>query len=101
MGYSLAWASVSEKDSDRILSALRLRETDETVDDIEEPIAATRSGNWVVVVEDKFPAQVLEQDRLLQLSVDADVLYCVVEEHMMLSHSSFFSGGTAPVDGRA
>jgi len=46
-----------------------------------------------VVVEDKFPAQVLEQDRLLQLSVDADVLYCVVEEHMMLSHSSFFSGG--------
>src|SRR5919112_173937 len=86
MGFALSWIGVRGKSPDAVLSDLGLRPTGEREEVPESPVASIRidSGWFIVVMNGSIDAFDGKID-LSALSRDAEVVACMVEEHVMVS----------------
>src|SRR5215472_7624048 len=93
MGYSISWIAARAPASD-VCDRLGLRPTGEQVEIPEAPIAGARlSTGWYLVVAARCDHPLITGRSLGLVSAEADVVACSIEEHVMYSQSSFWSGG--------
>lgn len=94
MGLSITWCAVREAAADPFLRALGLAPTGETM---ELPKALITSGRldtgWRVLWYNKYGCPFLRPQDLARLSLECDVLLCLVEEHVMASSAEMWSRG--------
>jgi hypothetical protein len=94
MGFSITWCAVHEKDEERLLEDLSLSQTDETEEFPESPVSMAKlDTGWRIVWCNKYDSPIIGSKRLSDISRERDVLFCLVEEHVMASSSEFWSGG--------
>ena len=94
MGFAISWCAVREESADQFLRALRLSPTGET-EELPESLISTGKldTGWRVVWYNEYGCPFLEPQDLSRLSVDRDVLLCMVEEHVMASSAELWSSG--------
>jgi len=94
MGYSITWCAIREDKSERFFQRLGLATTGE-VEEFPESLISTARLNtgWRVVWYNKYACPFLQSDDLRSISLDQDVLLCLVEEHVMASSSEMWSNG--------
>ncbi|HEY6095009.1 MAG TPA: hypothetical protein VIU93_08660 [Gallionellaceae bacterium] len=94
MGFSITWCAVHEKDAERLLQDLNLSPTGETEEFPESPVSMAKlDTGWRIVWCNKYDSPIIGSKRLADISRERDVLFCLVEEHVMASSSEFWSGG--------
>ncbi|TKB23290.1 hypothetical protein FCL47_23315 [Desulfopila sp. IMCC35006] len=94
MGFSITWCAVHEKDADRLLEDLSLLPTGETEEFPESHVSMAKlDSGWRIIWCNKYNSPIIESKRLAEISRERDVLFCLVEEHVMASSSEFWSGG--------
>lgn len=86
MGFALSWVGVRGKPPDTVLADLGYRRTGEQEDVPESPVvcAGLQTGWFVVVMNERIDAFDGTID-LSALSRGAEVVACMVEEHVMVS----------------
>jgi hypothetical protein len=90
MGYSLSWAAVKST-PEAVQSALGLRATGQREEFPESRIVATSLPNgWYIVIYNKCEAA---RKALEPLSRLGEVIYCSVEEHVMVSAAATWNSG--------
>jgi hypothetical protein len=91
VGYSLSWAAVKGVSLQTICSALSFRLTGRREEIPESDIVAAQlPTGWSVVI---LNHEILEGQKLESLSEGREVVYCLVEEHVMLSSASGLKDG--------
>jgi hypothetical protein len=95
MGFSITWCAVPEKHAAGFLQALGLSPTGETEKDVPSSLITTArlDTGWQLLLYNKYQCPFLQESDLRRLSADHDVLFCLVEEHVMTSSSEMWSGG--------
>ena len=94
MGFSVTWCAVPEPKANHFLNRLRLIPTGETEELPESLISTARiDTGWRIVWYGEYGCLFLLPPDLARLSVDQDVLLCLVEEHVMASSAELWSGG--------
>src|SRR6266853_6318503 len=95
MGFSITWSAVPEKHAEGFLQALGLSPTGETEKDVPSSLITTArlDTGWRLLFYNKYECPFLHESDLRRLSADYDVLFCLVEEHVMASSSEMWSGG--------
>ena len=94
MGFSITWCAVREEKSEQFLQRLGLAPTGEVEEFPESLIATARlDTGWRVVWYNKYACPFLRPEGLDSISLDQDVLLCLVEEHVMASSSEMWSDG--------
>jgi len=95
VGFGISWCAVREEQADRFLKRLNLIPTGEAEEIPESPITSGRlDTGWRIVWYNEFGCPDLGPEELAKLSVDHDVLVCLVEEHVMASSSALWSDGS-------
>jgi hypothetical protein len=94
VGYSISWLA-AHGPAQEIRELLKLRLTGERLELPTAPIVgAELSTGWYLVVAKRCDHELIA-DRILQIaSAKVDVIACSVEEHVMYSLASLWSGGT-------
>lgn len=94
MGFSITWCAVREKDADRLLEDLNLTPTGETEEFPESAVSMAKlDTGWRIIWCNKYDSPIIGSKKLAEISLERDVLFCLVEEHVMASSSEFWSGG--------
>lgn len=94
MGFSASWCAVREENADEFLQKLGLRPTGETEELPESLISIAKlDTGWRVIWYNKYSCPFLGPGDLAALSIDKDVILCLIEEHVMASSSELWSGG--------
>ena len=94
MGFSITWFAVREEASEKLLQSLGLSPTGETEEFPESLIATARlDTGWRIIWYNKYGCPFLQPQDLRRISIDHDVLLCLVEEHVMASSCEMWSGG--------
>ena len=94
MGYSQTWLAVRGGTAETVLPQLGLRGTGKREEEAESPlVGAELAGDWYIVIANRGgePAGMLAAAP--RLSANNDVVYGVVEEHVMASEASHWRGG--------
>jgi hypothetical protein len=92
MGFSVAWVAIRGKTRARVLDELKLTATGEREEAPESPIVGTSlPGGWYLVFGNRF--DFTELLPLGWLSIDAELVTCAVEEHVMCSEASGWRNG--------
>lgn len=95
MGFSVTWCAVPEANADQFLNRVGLQPTGETEELPESLISVARlDTGWRVIWYGEYGCPFLRPKDLARLSVDHDVLLCLIEEHVMASSSELWSGGS-------
>jgi hypothetical protein len=94
MGFSITWCAIREEKAEQFLQRLGLSPTGE-VEEFPESLIATAKLNtgWRVMWYNKYTCPFLRPQDLGGISLDQDVLLCLVEEHVMASSSEMWSDG--------
>jgi hypothetical protein len=94
MGFSLTWCAVREENADHFVQALGLTPTGQT-EEIPESLdcMAKLDTGWRLIWHNKYDCPYLRPKDLARLSVDQDVILCLVEEHVMASSAELWSKG--------
>src|SRR5262249_10555512 len=93
MGYSISWLA-AHTGAAEALDALKLRPTGEQVDlPTAAFVGASLSTGWYLVVANECDHDLVSAGTLKSLRGATDVLCCSIEEHVMSSSASFWSGG--------
>jgi hypothetical protein len=94
MGFSITWCAVREQRAEQFLQRLGLSPTGE-VEEFPKSLIATAklATGWRVIRYNKYAYPFLRSQDLGRVSVDQDVLLCLIEEHVMASSSEMWSGG--------
>lgn len=91
MGYSLSWVAVKGGNSEAIYSILGVRPNGQREEVAESKIvSAELPTGWILVL---FNRKELKDETLARLSSLGEVAYCFVEDHVMFSTASAWSGG--------
>jgi hypothetical protein len=95
MGFSITWSAVREEYAEHLLNRLGLSPTGETEEEFPESLIATArlDTGWRLVWYNRYGCPFLRPQDLKIISVDYDVILCLVEEHVMASSSELWSGG--------
>jgi hypothetical protein len=94
MGFSVTWCAVREERAEQFCERLGLKPTGETEEFLESLTSMAKlDTGWRVVWHNKYACPYLRPQDLGKLSVDQDVLLCLVEEHVMASSAELWSGG--------
>ena len=94
MGFSISWCAVREESADQFVQKLGLFPTGETEEFPESLISTGKlDTGWRVIWHNKYACPYLRPEDLANLSIDQEVLLCLVEEHVMASSSELWSGG--------
>ena len=92
MGFSLSWLAVRGKDRDTVLAELKLKATGEREEFAESAFTARMlDGDWFLVVAND--PRFIQRAPLSRLSQGAQVVTCMVEEHVMMSSASGLKDG--------
>ena len=94
MGFSITWCAIREEKSEQFFQRLGLAATGE-VEEFPESLISTARLNtgWRVMWYNKYACPFLQTGDLRRISLDQDVLLCLVEEHVMASSSELWSNG--------
>lgn len=91
MGYSLSWAALKNGNLQSVCSALGLRATRRLEEIAEsETDGAQLPTGWYLVT---FNRREMTDDMLMSLSHQGEVVYCFVEDHVMVSCASGWREG--------
>ncbi|HUL21798.1 MAG TPA: hypothetical protein VLZ10_10105 [Thermodesulfobacteriota bacterium] len=94
MGFAITWCAVPEEKADEFFHRLGLSPTGKTEGIPESLIVTARlDTGWRVMWYNKYGCPFLRPQDLASISVDQDVIMCLVEEHVMASSSEMWSGG--------
>jgi len=94
MGFSISWCAVREEGADQFIQRLGLLPTGETEQFPESLISTGKlDTGWRVIWHNKYDCPYLRPEDLAKLSIDHEVLLCLIEEHVMASSSELWSGG--------
>jgi hypothetical protein len=94
MGFSITWCAVREEGADQFIQTLGLTPTGETEEFPESLICIGKlDTGWRVLSHNEYGCPYLQPQDLARLSIDHDLLLCLVEEHVMASSSEFWSKG--------
>ena len=94
MGFSITWFAVREEASETFLKSLGLSPTGETEDFPGSLISTAKlDTGWRVIWYNQYGCPFLRPQDLRRISIDYDVLLCLVEEHVMASSAEMWSGG--------
>jgi hypothetical protein len=94
MGFAISWCAVREEGADQFLQELGLSPTGETEELPESLISAGKlDTGWRVVWYNEYGCPFLKPQNLSKLSINRDILLCLVEEHVMASSSELWSSG--------
>jgi hypothetical protein len=94
MGYSQTWLAVRGGTAETVLPQLGLRGTGKREEEAESPLnGAELAGDWYIVIANRGgdPERMLEAAP--RLSAANDVVFGLVEEHVMASEASHWRGG--------
>lgn len=91
MGYAASWIAVRGKSPQSVLDALCLATTDEYEEIPESRWCGTRWGDWYLVYANDF--QLAMSSPLPALAEGAELVTCVLEEHVMVSSVSHWING--------
>jgi hypothetical protein len=94
MGFSITWCAIPEKNGDQFIKTLSLTPTGKT-EEIPESldVMAKLDTGWRVIWHNKYGCPYLKPKDLGKLSIDQEVILCLVEEHVMASSAEFWSKG--------
>jgi hypothetical protein len=93
VGYSISWLAVHAGAAET-LAALALHPTGEQLELPEAPfVGALLSTGWYLVVADRCDHALVAEATLKSLPASTDAVSCSIEEHVMFSAASFWSGG--------
>jgi hypothetical protein len=91
MGYSLSWAAIKNAAPEAVHSLLRLSATHAWEEIPEsEIVGASLPTGWYLVL---FNQKEMDDNDLEKLSSLGDVVYCLVEDHVMFSRASGWKRG--------
>lgn len=94
MGYAITWCAIHDADAEEFLAHLGLMPTGETEEWPESPIAtALLDTGWQVIWFNEYAPKSLRSEKLQAISMQFDLLLCLVEEHVMASSSEFWVNG--------
>jgi hypothetical protein len=95
MGFAITWFAVPEKNSEEFLKRLQLTPTGESEEELPESLIATAnlSTGWTLLWYNKYDCPFLGEPELKSISMNHDVIRCLVEEHVMACSSELWSGG--------
>lgn len=94
MGYSIAWYAVREEKAEQFLQRVGLAPTGEAEEVPESLIAmASLDTGWRVIWYNKYSCPFLQPRHLKTLSLELDIMHCLVEEHVMASSAELWSRG--------
>ena len=93
MGYSIGWLAVRTSDPEAVYRSLQVRPTDKTDEHFDTPLAGVplKTG-WVLLVA-QASERLIAPQILASVSAEWDCVACLVEEHVMASSATFWSGG--------
>ena len=94
MGYSQTWLAVRGGTAETVLPQLGLRGTGKREEEAESPrVGAELAGDWYIVIANRGgdPKGMIEAAP--RLSATNDVVYGLLEEHVMASEASHWRGG--------
>jgi hypothetical protein len=94
LGFAISWCAVREEDADQFLRELGLSPTGE-IEELPESLISTGKldTGWCVVWYNEYGCPFLGQKDLSKLSIQRDVLLCLVKEHVMASSSKLWTNG--------
>lgn len=92
MGFAISWLAVRDGSADDCCAALGLRRTGRESDEPEIGGVRLKSG-WYLVWFESFPGVQGRTEFIQAISKSADVLTCMVEEHVMFSYASLWRDG--------
>lgn len=94
MGFSLTWCAVREQSADLFIQKIGLTPTGETEEFPESLITMAKlDTGWRVVCHNKYACPYLQPKDLARLSMDHDLLLCLVEEHVMATSAEYWCKG--------
>src|SRR5262245_60593529 len=94
MGYAVSWLAVRASAAS-IRESLGLRPTGEHLELHEGPlVGAELSTGWYLLVANRCDHAMIADRILALVSAKADAVACSIEEHVMVSLASQWSGGT-------
>lgn len=94
MGFALTWVAVRGKPRNRVLADLGLQETGVWKELPESPITGAQlPGDWYAVIFNRDTASLFDGDSLQRVSTGAEVVVCMVEEHVKCSGASGWKNG--------
>src|SRR5450755_3734299 len=95
MGFSITWCAVPQRHAERFLQALQLVPTGETEEDVPGSLITTASldSGWQLLFYNEYSCPFLQESDRKRTSADFDILFCLVEEHVMASSSEMWSCG--------
>jgi len=94
MGFAITWCAVREEKAEQFLQELGLTPTGQTEEFPDSLIASARfNTGWRVLWYNKYGCPFLRPKDLERLSLEREVILCLVEEHVMASSCEFWSGG--------
>jgi hypothetical protein len=94
MGFAITWIACSESHADAVLRQLSLTATGKTEEVPDAPISQFRTkSDWRIIWVNAYGCSFLGQDQLAKLSRSADIVHCLVEEHVMASSAELWSQG--------
>ena len=95
MGFAIAWCAVPEAEGDAFLNRLGLLDTGETEEIPESLIGVARlDSGWRLLWYNEYDCPFLGEEQRREHSKHHDLLFCLVEEHCMVSSSELWSGGS-------
>ena len=94
MGFAITWCAVRENDADQFLESLKLSSTGKCEEFPESPVVMAKlDTGWRIIWCNEYESPIIGSKRLGELSSDRDLLFCLVEEHVMASSAELWSRG--------
>jgi len=94
MGFSITWCAFREEKTAELIESLRLKPTGERDDGADSPVVAGKlNTGWRILWCNKYGCSLLAPKVLTDLSRNAEILLCLVEEHVMASSAELWSEG--------
>ena len=93
MGYSIGWLAVQTNDADAVYQSLQVKPTDNPDEYFDTPISGvTLNTGWILLVA-QGSERLIAPQILARVSTRWPCVGCLVEEHVMASSATFWSGG--------
>lgn len=95
MGFAISWIAIKDKSPQQILEYFDFSETSEREDIPESDISsAMLPSGWFMIWFNECESPFVQSEIISKLSEECTVVSCVVEEHVMYSHSEYWENGT-------
>lgn len=95
MGFAISWCAVREEQGEAFLGDLGLARTGRQMSGPDAAVSMrTLASRWRLMLFNEFEPRQITESSLTTLSANRELLVCAVEEHVMVSSSELWSGGS-------